>query len=501
MKNLQLKFLTNKEAIRWLTILNILERGRVWTSQQISDQTSISSRTVIKEIQAIRDYFGETIELETSNAGYVFKEREYTKYSSLKRQLVESDPLFIILNSILIGELQSIEEWAFHFHLSESTMKRHFLSVIPILKEYDIHLSLTPVDFVGKEVNIRKFFKDFYYEVEITPHTLVPFEEVQEVINYLEKEIRENLETNILPADFRYFLYIMIHRSKKKKVVPEVLLTVPYTQREQRFLELLKEDIVKIYGHSLSENELNILFIYLVSYRTIIHTESEYQYCNRFQDSTRESTLTKKFIERYDTELFKKRIPEEAWVFLEAFFISIRLLDKLGSIMNKTSPNIIEFCQQNYPKEYSFTLNFFMSNYHEMNIEEAYLEDLSASLVLTVEAVRDIHVRNARKIAFLLEGSYYVVRLIEAKVYRYLRGYHKIFFPTIEELTPKYFRKNQIDLLVTNHEDHITDLIQDIDYLIFKTIPDGEDWNRLLNQINPQITRDFRICRTLLIEK
>lgn len=120
---------------------------------------------------------------------------------------------------------------------------------------------------------------------------------------------------------------------------------------------------------------------------------------------------------------------------------------------------------------------------------------------MTVEAIRDIYVRNPHKIAFLLEGSFYVRRMIEAKALRYLRGYHQIFFPTVEDLTREYFETNEIDLFVTNQEEYITDLVENIAFFVFKAIPDSTDWNHLLNRINPTITKDFSIGKTIFIDE
>lgn len=501
MENLQLRFLTNKQTIRWLSILDRLERERSCSAKKISEDTNISTRTVIKEIRDIREFFSDTIELSTSNSGYTFKERNYKRYNVLKRQLVAKDPLFVIMKSILIGKLYTVEEWAFKFHLSESTMKRLILSVTHVLEEYEIQFSLTPIDLIGSEVNIRKFFKDFYYEVNITPHTLLPFEEIQEVIFHLENDIRTVLETNISPADFRYFVFIMIQRSKAGKKMPQIKTSLLYSENEKEFLSTLKINITKKFKYNIDDNELTNLYIYLMAQRKITQPEIELNYCHRFKKNFSNKNLPKIFLEIYDDQLFKEIVTDEAVIFLESFFISIMWLNKVGEIMNKTSSDVISFCRKKFPKEYARTLQFLKENHHEIGISNKYLEDIAVNLVLTIEAIRDIYVRNPHKIAFLLEGSFYVRRMIEAKAFRYLRGYHQIFFPTVEDLKREYFETNEIDLFVTNQEEYITDLVKNIKFVVFKAIPDSTDWNHLLNRINPTITKDFSVGKTIFIEE
>ncbi len=44
------------------------------------------------------------------------------------------EPLFIIMESILLGNLRSYEEWGEEFYFSESTMKRQLIRVANTLK-------------------------------------------------------------------------------------------------------------------------------------------------------------------------------------------------------------------------------------------------------------------------------------------------------------------------------------------------------------------------------
>lgn len=106
--------------------------------------------------------------------------------------------------------------------------------------------------------------------------------------------------------------------------------------------------------------------------------------------------------------------------------------------------------------------------------------------------------RNPRNIAFLLEGSHFISQSVHVKAFRYLRGYHRLHFLTIEDLDQKYLKEHTIDLFVTNQEEYISELVEDLDFVIFKSIPDQSDWKQLLKKINPQIVRDFSLAKTAL---
>lgn len=497
MENIQLKFLTNKITVRWLSILKILERERNCSVQKIATITQMSDRTIVKEIKHIRDYFGDTIKITTNNLGYLFVEQDLNEYNGLKRNLVNEDPIFIILQSILEGKLKSVEEWSFEFHLSESTMNRYLLSVSPILSEYAVKFSLTPVDLIGKEVNIRKFLKDFYYEVDVIPHTLLPFHDMKDFINILEVE-QLKLKVDISASDFRYFLYIMIQRSKQGRESDSCEIQFNYTQKELYFLNKLKEEIDRFFDHKLSDKELMILYIYCMTQRRITVLETEIEYCARFSHTIEGLNLSEKLISSYNDKLFTSKI--DITYFVESFFISIKLLNSIGAIMNKNQDRTMNFTKRVYPLEFDIAFKFMKEYQSLLKIDRRYIEDISASLVLLMESIIDSYLKNSRNIAFLIDCPHYLKQAIHSKILRYLGAYHQIFFPTMGDLTKFYFERHQIDLFVTNQEEYTIEFYEGMDCMLFKSLPDTSDWNKLLNYINPRIIQDLSFENVVQLE-
>ena len=57
----------------------------------------------------MRDYFAPSIEITAAHTGYHFsKSLDAKSYTALKNQLVMREPLFIIMESILLGNLRSL---------------------------------------------------------------------------------------------------------------------------------------------------------------------------------------------------------------------------------------------------------------------------------------------------------------------------------------------------------------------------------------------------------
>lgn len=71
------------------------------------------------------------------------------------------------------------------------------------LEEYGLELSLYPLDLKEKR-QIFASFKDFYYEGEMTPHTLVPPRDLHELVQatFYDKFEYFSIGTGTSPAEF-----------------------------------------------------------------------------------------------------------------------------------------------------------------------------------------------------------------------------------------------------------------------------------------------------------
>ena len=67
-----------------------------------------------------------------------------------------------------------IDELAHHYHFSESTFRRLLGQSNKILSSYRLKWVSNPLTIEGSEADLRKFFKDFYYEGIDTAYTLIP---------------------------------------------------------------------------------------------------------------------------------------------------------------------------------------------------------------------------------------------------------------------------------------------------------------------------------------
>ena len=137
-----------------------------------------------------------------------FSIKNSSDYLTKKRALIADEILFHIIESIFHHDLLTSSEWAEKYHISESTVLRYLRKVQPIFSSYRLEIQTNPVSFVGEEINIRKFFHDFYYESEITGHTIFPPIAIQNITASAFSKCYQLNQHTCSFGEFNYYLYI-----------------------------------------------------------------------------------------------------------------------------------------------------------------------------------------------------------------------------------------------------------------------------------------------------
>lgn len=165
METLTTRLITNLLSKRCLEILNTLEGKEEVQIKEIAKTIHHSRRTVLSDLNELRNYFGASIEILGSNRGVQLVINDYNQYHAKKTQYVQQEPLIQIIEGIYSGgQLLTITEWSEILNFSISTIKRLLERLEGVVKSYNLNLERSPVSFSGKELDKRKFFWDLYYE-------------------------------------------------------------------------------------------------------------------------------------------------------------------------------------------------------------------------------------------------------------------------------------------------------------------------------------------------
>ncbi len=486
MKSLQLNFIINKSTVRWLQMLNDFERERVCSLAMLEEKLDVTKRTIRTDIKDIKHYFSDTLHLESSSKGYLFKERCTDGYVKKKQQLIKEEGFFQILESILQGKLHSIDIWADKLYMSESTMRRYFQGIAPVLARYELKLTMNPVNFVGQETNIRKFFNDFYYESDVTLHTILPPKALIDLVAEAVAETSVKIEnTGVLPIDFFYSVYIAMVRYRKKNYIklPTYLMDKIKSIKEFELYRIIREKMSVRFHVSIPEEEFIWVYLITVCKRTIVDIEKERLFIEQYTFWPELEEISKIYSRTW-ADTFKIQQADLS-VLMHSFFLSKKINDQIAPVLNLSLPEVKQVGRTH--GSYEKNGQFLADVWDKLAINNMYQEDICCALTLYTESIEALYHQPIKRIALILEGNLYVCESIKACFLRYIGQDCDVFFPNINEVSTAFLTEKNIDLVVTNYKAYLNVDVVNKDYLLFKPIPDRRDWLRLVHKIHPKL--------------
>lgn len=482
MRELQIEFISNPTTARWMRVLNFIERKQEFTVVELSECFDISRRTLIKDVQFFKEYFEDSADFSSNNQGFSFFPKDRVKYRESKVALLEGEIIFEIIGNIFYGELEPLDELAHHYNYSESTLRRFLDRIRKPLEKYELTLLFNPVNIVGHEGNIRKFFIDFYYAGEQTPFTLHPPAKLHELVL---KEVGEKIEfielgTSATISYFYYTLYITLERVRQGHAISinKDLTAIDYEEHDFKMLYSLEPSLESIFGFKLPKEEFSWIHLILLCSRTIDELDKEKISFERFNMWSKIEDLAQKLLDqRYS------HIPETKTMIipLKTYLLSRKINELICPVLNKLLHE--EFNAIISDNKASYLSNFiFLKQYSNWYISsDNYLEDVAASLTMYLDFLYDYY-SPSKRILFLLEGDPIVIQKIKSNAVKYLLS-HQVVFVRLYNLKEEYLKAKEVDLLVTNYRTYISEYNLFENYILINIVPDHNDWNRIIKKI------------------
>lgn len=488
MRDLQLKFITNTITERWMRILNVIEQQNMFTIVGLSQQLGVSKRTILKDVSELKNYFEESAIFESNTSGYFFKEKNRRLYHEDKEALLQSEIWFEIISDIFYGELVSVGELADRYNYSESTMLRSVAQINEVLKEYQLSLSLKPVDLVGKEGNIRKFFFDFFYEGEPTPYTVYPPESIHQMfLDKLGERLgKYEIGTGIRINAFYYFLYISMIRNQQGHIIslPQSIKKIKISDaKDFLLLSELIPLIDKNYGISMHPDELIWLFFIIVSKRPIDKVEREVSFFDEYNQWTEIIGVAESYFQVLGIDMEHHSVLP---TFLQSFFLGIKINNEMCPVLNKMLIEENRIIKDLYTINYEKNKQFILRNQKSLAFSEEYLDDIVASLTMYTEILFSYY-SPKKTVLFLLEGNHLLVQWIKVQANHLLSNQHHLLFVPLHELTEERLNIEHVDLIVTNYRPYLLDYQLHKEYVLINRVPDKNDWINIFSSLNPLI--------------
>lgn len=490
MRQLQLDFMTNALTIRWLQILNIIEKEPTFTLVDLAERLSVSHRTLVKDIHGIKQYFGECITLQAKQPGYQFEEVHHARYRKKKADLVEPEILFAVVGEIFRGEVKSLQELAHEYSYGESTFRRFLLRAEQKLKAYDLKFTLNPVTLVGDEECIRKFYYDFYFGGEYTSHTIRPPKELRSIIiAQLSGQLSAyEVGTGSSASAFYFLIYLMIMRAKQEKYVTVSVLQKKRTTKEEDFhlFSSLQSVLEETFEVKIPEDELIWLYLILVSQRSMQSIEQEKLFVRRFNQRPVIQTLASEY---FSDPQFEGWDHEKLEGFLSSFLVSKCLMHTLHPVWNKQQVEEQVQAMEKQPEFYQKNHQFLRQYQNALGLGDPYFEDIVVEFTLFTNLLLASYFPR-KTILFLLEGDMLLVQTIRQEAQQLIGNQHQLLFLQLQELMLVGINGEEIDLVVTNYRPYLGEYPLKKDYLLINTVPNEADWIRVSQHINRCVSPD-----------
>lgn len=486
MKEFQLKFITNKKTARMLVLASYIEHNSTVTLKYLAKLTNSSDRTILSDLNFFHDYFESTINSISSNKGYTFAIQDKVRFVELKRNLLKDEPLFKIIESIFHNRCKSLVDWSDFLFITESTLKRYLVRVKPILDMYSISFVFeNKVDFKGLEINIRQFFHDFYYESDITPHTVFVPLSIQEIALKIQKDQFFSEYSYTSFTDFSYTLYITLERFSNGKP----LMSLP--KKAKFLLDIIQEhkkavDIKEARGlikefFRIEINDFERIYIYLMlmTNRTVLKDVSvERAFITKFEPYFENNSEAINACLKIASP--PKQYHSTTKVLITAFFVNIYLRSSLSNILNQNIQDITLYTESTYATEFQEYYEVVKNNLQSsLMINNRQVTDITTSLCLFINSIKVARWSVKKNVIFLIEGNQYFADNFRAKLINAWGGDHNLLFPDVNDITKDYWIDNDVDLLVTNYGEYLNDDIGSIKSILLDMIPSEENWNYL----------------------
>ncbi|MGX7212351.1 helix-turn-helix domain-containing protein [Enterococcus raffinosus] len=150
---------------RRLAIIGVLRDLIGWQNpEMIADLLDCSMKTVISDVEAINDHWGEHVGVEYSRTnGFRLNDALHNKTRQLARNLMEESEAFTFLERIFFQPNEDMDYWIKELYISEATFYRMIKQIDKVLKEKGLVLERRPFRVNAKNERWVRVFMFNYF--------------------------------------------------------------------------------------------------------------------------------------------------------------------------------------------------------------------------------------------------------------------------------------------------------------------------------------------------
>lgn len=345
------------ETKKELELLKLLYKNkRFMGTEEISECLKMDRRSVYKyhDLLLNKPYMTKKEHMAVLSVkhgqGYKFNGSK-KDYKILSRQVLQSNPFFELLETLLLDNKIIIAKFAYDNFVSESSVRKRMHELASLLEPMDFSLkkSKGTVHLIGKEMRIRFFMVAFFWRIFSGlhwPFTGISQRKCEKIVTEIYHECQIPVNTIELKLSY-YVLAVTILRTRKGLKIDEEIHSVvdrfpfvkqPVSPSDMKNMQSIKNILAeKLSAHyHLDRSNIEFIFLWLYS-RADFHQKNINTDCLADIDAHRsDSTLIEKIMSLYpqlikkaDTGLVDEEKKRMIFVTLYTGILSVEMFGKM----------------------------------------------------------------------------------------------------------------------------------------------------------------------------
>lgn len=476
MNDLGYKLLVDKTVKRRIAILTALsETTHPLSLETIRTFNNSSIITLQNDITFLLDSFPNDLKIVDYNDSASLQKLNYShKITNYINTLIQDSPLYFIIECLFDGKKEPLGYYSDTLFLSESTLRKHLNILKNVLKDYHITLSLSPLELIGKEINIRYFyFQYFRYS-----HTSAVLSVKQEHLTFIYDTLKEMIKKYGLVLNVDYYRVASWTLIFERRLSQGHYITFPPSLYDEfrhknsfiKFNTAVREHFSKISDWPTLIND-EILFAYLVRLDTLIYEDDKPYFTDDYFDQLNVyDELTTSFFSSMNISL---SLNISLKIKLQAYLMNLNVLCKLSPLFQQNHAQLKRMVEMDYPD----TLKIWNNLLQGSTLFE-YPYDVAASLTLLTH----VNLKQTKRVLFALTGEPSSITYYKARAAQCVPKEVDMFFLLNQPLNETVLENMSIDICVSNL---VTDLHSDTTTLFkLSEIPLNSEWSELLNLLH-----------------
>lgn len=488
MDKLHFDLITDKRIKRVVSILGILSLEKFpLTFEELALKLSISVQTIITDIKYIQAILPDEVRVRSTRKVGVLLEVEkgfiITEYID---SISQSSLLFELITQIFNGEKHSFLVWSDKLYISEMSLKRYIKVLKEKLIEFNLSISLNPLNLIGREVDIRYFYYTYFSTASHSKFRPKPNTKHIQVYNQCIKEAEEKM-SSVLNIDFRntiFWIMIIQKRIETGHIVELEMKTINENKEIKNYFhfdQIYKKNFKNIF--LIDEiNQDESVFAYMVCLNNVIYKEG---LLNRIGSKRTdgimklltENTILSNVISALgilnsDQDRFKR--------LHYAYLVNMTLISEVTPLFQKNSFEIMNYIKKNHNGIFNLWLIYLKKSTLLKKLSISFIEDVCVSLTM----ISSLFVYNQE-----VKGKHILFSISGESTYNsYLADLIQIVMPRDINITLVFnsliSRKDlidlEVDLFVYNHELYSEDIAEGgFHHFHISTIPTDTEWSLL----------------------